>query len=280
MGHHHHHRHGSDDGDSSLAELLDLDGEVLTDYWADALDWVRQAADGGPRQRIVDLGAGTGTGTLRLADRFAEAEVVAVDSSPDMLDRIRAKALAQGLAGRVRTVQADLDQPWPDLGTVDVTWASLSLHHLTGPDRVLRDLHAATRPGGLVAVTEFDGRPRFLTDAVGDGFEERLLGLLHEHDAERLPELGTDWPARLTAAGFTLVDVRPFVIDLAPAPPSTGRYADLWLRRLGERLSDQLTPADAATLAGLLDPDGPSSLLRRDDLHVRGTRTVTLAHRP
>lgn len=268
-----------DHGDTTLADLLDLDGDVLNEYWTDALNWVRHAADGEPRRRIVDLGAGTGTGTLRLAHRFAGAEVVAVDASEDMLNRIRAKALDQGLADRVSTVHADLDVAWPDLGTVDVTWASLSLHHLADPDRVLRDLHAATRPGGLVAVAEFDGRPRFLPDSVGPGFEQRLLELLHEQDAHRLPELGSDWAARLVAAGFTLLDERAFVIDLAPAPPSTGRYADLWLRRLGEYLGDQLGPADTATLAGLLD-DGAGSLLRRGDLHVRGTRTVTLARRP
>jgi SAM-dependent methyltransferase len=287
MGHHeHHHHHGdtSADGDTVLADLLDLDAEVLHEYWAGALDRVQQTAGPGA-ERIVDLGAGTGTGTLGLARRFAGAEVVAVDTDEAMLDRVRATAQEQGLADRVRTVHADLDDGWPVSGPVDVTWASLSLHHLADPDRVLREVLAATRPGGLVAVAEFAERPRFLPDAVGPGFEQRVLGLLGEHDTERLPELGTDWPSRLTAAGFALIEERTFVIDVAPgaadaAGDAVARYADLWLRRLGQHLGDRLSPADAATLAGLLDGDGPGSLHRRDDLHVRGTRTVTLARRP
>lgn len=282
MGHHHHH-HGdtSTDGDGGLAELLDLDADVLHEYWADALGGVRRAAGDGPRRRIVDLGAGTGTGTLGLAHRFAGAEVVAVDASEEMLDRLRAKALDQGLADRVRTVRADLDDGWPVDGPVDVTWASLSLHHFADPGRVLRDVHAATRPGGLLAVAEFAERPRFLPDAVGPGLEQRLLDELGHDQADHLPHLGSDWAERVTAAGFELVEERTFVLDVAGPPGgSVGRYADLWFRRLRPRLADRLAPADAATLDGLLDGDGPETLLRRGDLRVRGTRTVTLARRP
>lgn len=290
MGHHdHHHHHDGDtavDGDDGLADLLDLDADVLHAYWADALGWVRRSAGDGPGRRIVDLGAGTGTGALGLARLFDGAEVVAVDTSEEMLDRLRAKALEQGLADRVRTVHADLDDGWPVDGPVDVTWASLSLHHLADPDRVLREIHAATRPGGLIAVAEFAERPRFLPDAVGPGLEQRLLDELDRDQAAHLPELGSDWTARVTAAGFTLVEERTFDLGLAASAGlgagdgALGRYADLWFRRLRPRLADRLTPGDATALAGLLDGDDPETLLRRGDLHVRGTRTVTLARRP
>ncbi|WP_158602805.1 class I SAM-dependent methyltransferase [Jiangella rhizosphaerae] len=277
MGHHDHdHDHHHDD--SSLADLLDLDAVVLHEYWTGALDWVRRAA-GGDGQRIVDLGAGTGTGTLLLAHRFDHAEVIAVDASAEMLHRVRAKAQDQGLADRITTVHADLDERWPVPGPVDLTWASLSLHHLADPDRVLRDVHAATRPGGLIAVAEFPVQLRFLPDGAGAALESRLLERIGRYQAERLPELGSDWAARLTAAGFALLDERTFDIDLAPAPSEAADYAALWFGRMRDRLDD-LDPADAAALAGLLDGDGPGTLHRRDDFRVRGTRTVTLARRP
>lgn len=267
-----------DHEDTSLADLLDLDGDVLHAYWADAMGFVRRAADGDQRRRIVDLGAGTGVGTVRLAHRFAGAEVIAVDASAEMLHRVRAKALDQGLADRVTTIHADLDEDWPVPGPVDLTWASLSLHHLTDPDRVLRDVHAATRPGGLIAVAEFPVQLRFLGDEAGSALETRLLELVGRHQAERLPELGSDWAARLTAAGFALLDERTFDLDLAPAPPAAADYAAIWFGRVA-RHADDLAPADAAALAALLDSDGPGSLRRRE-LRVRGTRTVTLARRP
>ena len=44
-------------------------------------------------------------------------------------------------------------------------------------------------------------------------------------------------------------------------------------------LTGVVEPSDRATLTALLDPDGPHSLLRRTDLHIRGTRTITVARR-
>ena len=48
-----------------MIEMLDLDAEVLHDYYREVITWVgREAAE---RPRIVDLGAGSGTGSLALA---------------------------------------------------------------------------------------------------------------------------------------------------------------------------------------------------------------------
>jgi SAM-dependent methyltransferase len=142
-------RHDDQPGwsDAAAADLLDLDGAVLRAYWTDVLAWVRRVAGTTGRLRVLDLGAGTGTGAIGLAETGADVEVVAVDSSAVALERIRAKALALGIADRVSTIEADLDQGWPaDLVDLDLTWASMSLHHLADPDHVLRDIHTATVP--------------------------------------------------------------------------------------------------------------------------------------
>ena len=67
-----------------------------------------------------------------------------------------------GVADRIRTVQADLDQPWPDLGRRRPGLGSASLHHMADPDRPSPQVLAALRPGGLFVVTELDSFPRFL----------------------------------------------------------------------------------------------------------------------
>ena len=113
----------------------------------------------------MDLGCGTGAGALALAQRFGGADVTAVDVSASMLGRLQAKARERGLAGRIRTLQADLDAGWPAVGLVDLVWASNSLHHVEDPDQVLAGAFAALRPGGLLAVAEMDSFPRFLPDA-------------------------------------------------------------------------------------------------------------------
>jgi SAM-dependent methyltransferase len=293
MEHHQHdarHHHDQENGDpgpgtdwEALAELLDLDAEVLHAYLSDLTGWVREAA-GPDIRRILDVGAGTGAGTIALARRFGEADVIAVDGSAQLLSRIRATALDLGLADRIQTIQADLDGAWPAVGAVDVAWAAMSLHHLADPDRVLGDLFAAIRPGGLLTVAEMGASLRFLPDDLGlgrPGLESRCHAALAARRAEELPHLGADWGPRLEQAGFAPVTQRTFAIDLTPPhPPAAGRYAWGSLRRARSRLEGELAADDVATLDTLLDRDGPGSLLHRDDLVIRGTRTAWIGRRP
>jgi SAM-dependent methyltransferase len=283
-----------------MDDLLDLDAEVLQGYWTAALDWVRDAAAPASPARLLDLGAGTGTGALGLARRFPGATVTAVDISAEALRRLRGKAAGLGLDARVTAVEADLDAGWPDLGPLDLTWASMSMHHLADPGAALRDVLAATRPGGLIAVAEFPEPLRFLPadlgashpddQGTGDlgtgdqgtgpaGFEDRVVAALGAAHAEQMPTLGSAWAPRLAEAGWNVIAERDFPIDLdPPSHPRAPEYARAWFARLSHGFGGQLDPGDRETLAALLD-DGPRSLLHRTNLHIRGTRIVTLARR-
>jgi SAM-dependent methyltransferase len=281
---HHDHQHaaGGDDP-AAMAALLDLDAEVLHSYLSELADWIGQlAGEPGPR-RILDLGSGTGTGAFALLRRFEQAEVIAVDVSGPLLERLRGKAAALGVAARVETVQADLDAAWPSVGVVDLTWASSSLHHLADPDRVLAEVFAALRPGGLLIVAEMESFPRFLPDDFGlglPGLEARCHAVLAEDRASGLPHLGSDWAARLSAAGFTVEAERSFSIELQPPlPAGTGDYAEASLRRVRSALDGRMDAEDLATLDMLLG-DGPEGLRQRADLSVRTARTVWAARRP
>src|ERR1700728_2849690 len=95
-----------------MADLLDLDAEVLSEYHHEVAEWV--TANLTERTRVIDVGAGTGTGTLVLARQLPDAEVIALDVDEEMLQHIQDKARAAGLADRIRTVQGDLHQGWPD----------------------------------------------------------------------------------------------------------------------------------------------------------------------
>ncbi|MEU8679247.1 methyltransferase domain-containing protein [Streptomyces sp. NPDC048560] len=273
--HPHHHHTAAGSGETVMAELLDLDAEVLRTYASDVTAWLAGLTEERPPRRILDLGSGTGTGTLALLERFDEAAATALDISPLMLHHLRSKACARGFGERVRTVQADLDAPWPVLDTADLVWAASSLHHMADPARVLAEVFGTLRPGGLLAVTEMDFFPRFLPDSVGAGLEARVhTALRRDHGQGELTSL-------LLGAGFVLEAERPFVVDLrAPLPEAARRYAQVCLGRLRERLDGLVDETDLATLDTLLDGDGPESLLRREDLTVRTTRTVWVAKRP
>jgi SAM-dependent methyltransferase len=281
--HHHHHHPDRDEDDAALAELLDLDAEVLRCYLSEVTGRVRDLAAGLPVRRILDLGCGTGNGALALARRFPGADVIAVDQSAGFLARLRDKARDLGLAGRVHTVEADLDKPWPALDPVDVAWSSMALHHLADPDRALKQVFALLRPGGLLAVAELHDQLRFLPDDLGlgrPGLEARCHAVLHERAAAAMPYLGADWGQLVARAGFTGVAELPFGIELtAPLPAAAGRYVQGTLRRFRSQLGESLAADDLAALDTLIGDDGPGSVLHRQDLAIRGTRTLWSASR-
>ncbi|MFD6891671.1 class I SAM-dependent methyltransferase [Streptomyces sp. NPDC059957] len=275
-------QHGQDQHEvHAQAEILDLDAEVLAEHIADITTWLPLHES--PRH-IVDLGCGTGAGTFALLDRFPDAHVTAVDSSAAHLQRLREKACARGVDDRVRTVQADLDETeWPDLGTPDLVWASASMHHMADPDQALRTVRELLAPGGLFAVVELAGFPRFLPADAPEGrpgLEDRCHTASESYHAEHVPHRGADWGPKLTAAGFALDGDRVIDVNIEGSrSEAVGAYALGSLQRLRRGIVDTLAPEDLAALDLLLDTDGSESILRRDDLAVRTERTVWAARR-
>jgi SAM-dependent methyltransferase len=262
-----------------MADLLDLDAEVLSEYHGEVADWVLAHLTG--RARVIDAGAGTGTGTLTLARKLPGAELIALDVSEEMLTHLGDKARAAGLADRIRTVQTDLDLTWPaDLKPADLVWAANSLHHMGDPARAVAQIYQVLRPGGLLAVTELESFPRFLTDPAGAALEERIHAAMARGRDEAGLHMHEDWPARFAEAGLAVEAERRFVIALEPPPDSpaaasVARYATVTLGRARHGLADKLSAGDMAALDALIP-----ALSGRDDLTVRTTRTVWLARRP
>ena len=57
-----HHTHPEQHDDDGLAELLELDAEILDPLLEEVLDWVGQHVRGTP-DTVADIGAGTGAGS-------------------------------------------------------------------------------------------------------------------------------------------------------------------------------------------------------------------------
>ncbi|MYV94882.1 class I SAM-dependent methyltransferase [Streptomyces sp. SID1034] len=275
------HGHGQEHGIDGQAEILDLDAEVMSEHTASITAWLPLRT--APRH-IVDLGCGTGAGTFALLDRFPDAHITAVDASAEHLQRLRAKACTRGVQERVLTVHADLDEAaWPDLGVPDLVWASASMHHMTRPDRALRNVRDALAPGGLFALVELAAHPRFLPESAPEGrpgLEERVHTAADRLQADVMPHRGADWGPMLTAAGFTVEDRRILTTNIdGSRSEATGRYALGVLQRIRGAVAERLSAEDLAALDELLDTSGPHSILRRDDLAVRAERTVWAARR-
>lgn len=263
-----------------MTEMLDLDGEVTAGPLGTFIARVAELAGDRPVRDVTDLGAGTGTGSFALLRHFPEATVTAIDTSPDMLDHLTANAHRLGFDGRIRPHRADVDSGWPETGPADLVWASSSLHHMNDPDRVLTDIRTTLRPGGLLALIEMDAVPRFLPDDIGigrPGLEDRCHAIADRARTEHMPHQGSDWPARLAGAGFTILDARELVLDSpAPLPEPAVRYAVATLRRFRSGVAEGLSAEDRETFDTLLADD--ARLLRTlPGLTVRSTRSAWIA---
>lgn len=275
-GHGHHHGHRSPEFTAFLSRLLDLDAHVNAGMIEEALNLLAGCAgDPAGVRRILDIGAGTGTGTLALARRFPAAEVLALDIDGGMLRQVRERAAAGGLADRVSTREVDIAAAGPELGQVDLVWSAAAIHEVADPECAFLNIFAALRPGGWLALIEMDAPPRLLPESHAE-FEERL----HTRGPAMPSVDHPDWSAALAAVGF---EVRPTHTlrtgEVFPAAGPAGDFAALELRRLGQAAQAVLSPADRELLRTLTG-EGPANVRTLGELPVRATRTLWLARRP
>ncbi|MEC9367756.1 MAG: trans-aconitate 2-methyltransferase [Pseudomonadota bacterium] len=94
--------------------------------------------------RVIDLGCGPGNSTELLAQRFPQAEVEGLDSSPDMVKQAHAR-----LPG-IRFQTADLNRWTPDT-PYDVIFSNAVLHWLPDHESLLPRLMKQLSPGGSIA---------------------------------------------------------------------------------------------------------------------------------
>jgi tRNA (cmo5U34)-methyltransferase len=97
--------------------------------------------------RILDLGAGTGALSEKLAARFSTAHMILLDADSEMLSRAEAR-LAEHRA-RIELIRGSFTDALP---SCDAAVASLALHHLHSPaakQEVYANIRRALAPGGV-----------------------------------------------------------------------------------------------------------------------------------
>ncbi|MFF2045128.1 class I SAM-dependent methyltransferase [Kitasatospora sp. NPDC058170] len=298
-GHRHGHSHGGGHGNHRtdidwevMATQLETNGELQLPALRQVAARLRELL--GPEhevRRVLDIGSGPGVMTGVLAEAFEQAEAVAVDGAPGLLDRALARAERLGLGGRVTVRHAELPDGLDDgLGAADLIWSSRAVHHLGDQQGALNALAGALRPGGLLAVAEGGLPMRYLPREIGigrPGLQARLDSVQEywfEAMRAELPDSTTvveDWPAMLGRAGLSPVGGFTTLLDL-PAPlggPARG-YLHAHLTRLRESMGEVLDDEDRKTLDVLIDPAAPEGILHRPDAFLLSATTVFTGVRP
>lgn len=285
---HPHHDHAAHDWQPQL-ESLEREGQVAQHWVGDAVDWLANLSDT-LVSRVIDVGSGPGYATTALAQRFAEAQVTAVDPTPEFLDRAMQRAQTHGVEDRVSTHRSTLDGAVGVLPEADLVWASHVVHHLPDPVEGLREIRALLRPGGVAAVIEGGLPMRVLPGGYGVG-SRSFLGRLeaatndyftHEWSlTDQAVGGAADWPVLMADAGFADCRTRTFLLDLpAPLDDVTRKFVVAHFEKTNELLAERLEPGDAKALSRLVDPDDPASLHRRSDVFLLSAASVHVGINP
>ncbi len=162
--------------------------------------------------RCLDVGAGTGTLALALAERVGPSgKVVALDIDTRFLEPLESPQL------EVVAVDASTE-PLPR-EQFDLVHARLLLEHLPARSEVLANMIQATKPGGWVLVEDFDWVTALVIDPPSDVHRRvasAIRSLLSRHGYD--PHYGRTLPRCLRSAGLTNVVTRAESIQVDADP--------------------------------------------------------------
>jgi trans-aconitate 2-methyltransferase len=202
------------------------------------VEWALEVLDRLPLrgdEAVLDAGCGSGRVTALLLDRLPTGHVVAVDSSPSMVEHAR-----EALGERATVLQANLTELELD-APVDAVFSNAVFHWIADHERLFERLFAAMRPGGRL-VAQCGGRgnvERFHRAAAQVSAEppyaEHFVGWTGPWNFAGAEETA----ARLGRAGFEEVDTWLEPRDVAPPDPS-GFLRTVCLRHHLERLPEAL----------------------------------------
>ncbi|MBL8736938.1 MAG: class I SAM-dependent methyltransferase [Planctomycetes bacterium] len=126
-----------------------------------------EAVDLRAGERLLDVAAGNGNASLAAARRHAE--VVSTDYVAPLLERARARALADGLAIEFREADAEA-LPFAD-GSFDVVLSTFGVMFTPDQERAAAELLRVCRPGGRIGLANW----------TPDGFIGQVFRTLARH---------------------------------------------------------------------------------------------------
>lgn len=155
------------------------------------LDTLRPTLPLGPGQELLEVGCGTGQVTAWLTRCVEPGRVTAVDFSPAMIE----KARARGTTADFRC--ADVCTDALGFERFDVAWLMHCYPHFRDGAAALRNIAQALMPEGSLIILHLDSWANI------NAFHAAMGGVIA---SDKLPDPG-EWPGLIQQAGLQLVEL-------------------------------------------------------------------------
>lgn len=113
---------------------------------------VHQALRVSPEAVIGDVGAGAGDWTIPLAKAVQRVYAVDIDNK-NALPRLRQRLEKENLTN-VEVIHSEPDDPKLPESSLDAVLVMNAYHEFRNPEAMLRHIHRALKPGGVVVIVE------------------------------------------------------------------------------------------------------------------------------
>jgi SAM-dependent methyltransferase len=178
-------------------------------------DLALRYASASPRQRVLELGCGTGEWASAFLRKHPAVDYVALEFSSKMRDL--ASTRLSSLEARVQLLDQDLNASLPE-GPFELVVSFFAIHHVENKQRLVENVLASLAAGGLFLYADITIGPdpelerSFLDGWVafmqGAGLEpERIPHVLADHRENDVAESASTQLSYLRAAGFAPAEV-------------------------------------------------------------------------
>jgi SAM-dependent methyltransferase len=235
-------------------ERLGLQHRVWRPRMLDA--WRRAGI--GPGQTIIDVGAGPGYASTDLAEIVGtEGQVIALERSRRFLDALDGRARSLGLSN-IEPVEQDVSAAGFGESVADACWCRWLLSFVEEPQRTVRHIGRALKPGGMALFHEYaDYGAWQMIPPNPDVDRFRSLVMQSWRDAGGEPDVGLHLPSWLQEEGLEIVELRP-LIDVVGRSSFVWQWPLSFMRSNAARLVEigYSTHEEAERFATALDRSG------------------------
>jgi ubiquinone/menaquinone biosynthesis C-methylase UbiE len=148
-----------------------------------------------PGMTVLDIGCGAGDHSLGMAKLVGpKGRVVSVDTDTESIATLEERAARAKLSGRIQArVCTEQDLEIRDLaGQIDFALAVYVVHHAADAAALMRDVHGALKPGGILLIVEPRHHASPAECQATESAAQKAGFTIVDH-----PKLWRDWAVRL-----------------------------------------------------------------------------------